>query len=104
MIGKVGRDIEESKCSWLIVKALEIASPEQRTLLEENYAKDDPEKVKKVKQVYQALDLPELYHKYEEESFKFVKTLIEESAELLAPVPTSVFFSLLGTIYKGNTT
>lgn len=34
VIGKIGTDIEDNKCGWLIVKALERASPEQRKLLE----------------------------------------------------------------------
>ena len=34
MTGKVGTDIEENKCSWLVVQALQQASPEQRKILE----------------------------------------------------------------------
>lgn len=32
--GKVGTDIEENKCSWLVVQALNKASPEQRQILQ----------------------------------------------------------------------
>ena len=32
--GKVGTDIEENKCSWLVVQALERVTPEQRKLLQ----------------------------------------------------------------------
>ena len=32
--GKVGTDIEESKCSWLIVQALKRANADQRKTLE----------------------------------------------------------------------
>ena len=32
--GKVGTDIEESKCGWLVIQALKKASAEQRELLE----------------------------------------------------------------------
>jgi len=32
--GKVGTDIEESKCGWLIVQALKKCNTEQRLLLE----------------------------------------------------------------------
>jgi farnesyl diphosphate synthase len=34
VIGKIGTDIEDNKCSWLINQALFQASPEQRSLLE----------------------------------------------------------------------
>ena len=32
--GKVGRDIQEGKCTWLIVVALQRATPEQKKILE----------------------------------------------------------------------
>lgn len=31
--GKVGTDIEDGKCSWLVVTALSICSPTQRQLI-----------------------------------------------------------------------
>jgi geranylgeranyl pyrophosphate synthase len=31
--GKIGNDIEENKCSWLIVKALELANNKQKMIL-----------------------------------------------------------------------
>ena len=34
VIGKVGTDIEDNKCSWLVVQALERATPEQRAVIE----------------------------------------------------------------------
>ena len=32
--GKVGTDIEENKCGWLVIQALQRVSPEQRKVLE----------------------------------------------------------------------
>ena len=34
VIGKIGRDIEENKCSWLVVQALLKATPDQKKILE----------------------------------------------------------------------
>merc|ERR1711991_565050 len=34
VIGKVGRDIEENKCGWLIVTALPLCSQEQRRVIQ----------------------------------------------------------------------
>lgn len=43
--GKIGTDIEDNKCGWLINKALLICSDEQSVTLEAHYAKKDPESV-----------------------------------------------------------
>jgi farnesyl diphosphate synthase len=34
IIGKIGTDIMDNKCSWLINQALAVASPEQRSILD----------------------------------------------------------------------
>ncbi|KAJ8764991.1 hypothetical protein K2173_010461 [Erythroxylum novogranatense] len=67
--GKVGTDIEDCKCSWLVVKALELANEEQKQLLNENYGKEDPACVAKVKELYRSLDLESVYEEYEKKSY-----------------------------------
>ncbi|XP_058208908.1 farnesyl pyrophosphate synthase isoform X1 [Rhododendron vialii] len=57
VIGKIGTDIEDYKCSWLVVKAMELANEEQKKSLYENYGKDDPACVAKVKEMYNTLNL-----------------------------------------------
>eukprot|EP00494_Astrolonche_serrata_P001082 UN01088 len=56
-IGKIGTDIEDYKCSWLVVQALELADESQKGILLENYGKSEPESVAKVKDLYKELDL-----------------------------------------------
>lgn len=34
VIGKIGTDIQDNKCGWLVVQALKLATPEQRQVLE----------------------------------------------------------------------
>ncbi|TGZ79479.1 putative farnesyl-diphosphate synthetase [Ascodesmis nigricans] len=80
-IGKIGTDIKDNKCGWLINKALEIVSPEQRKLLDENYGKKDDEAERKVKELYLELDIKGHYHRYEEESIKMIEGLIEKVDE-----------------------
>ena len=38
VIGKVGTDIQDNKCSWLVVQALSKVSPEQRELLKVRFS------------------------------------------------------------------
>ncbi|XP_057534086.1 farnesyl pyrophosphate synthase-like [Amaranthus tricolor] len=64
-MGKVGTDIEESKCSWLVVKALELCDEEQKKILVENYMKSDQESVAIVKCLYKDLNLEGVYAEYE---------------------------------------
>ncbi|PON90321.1 Polyprenyl synthetase [Trema orientale] len=41
---QVGTDVEDFKCSWLVVKAYELSNEEQKKILYENYGKTNPEK------------------------------------------------------------
>merc|ERR1712146_307253 len=76
VIGKVGTDIEDNKCGWLINQALLICSSEQRKILDDNYARKDPSCVAKVKEVFKQLKLEGLYKKHEEESYARLEKLI----------------------------
>ncbi|KAF4991121.1 hypothetical protein F66182_16580, partial [Fusarium sp. NRRL 66182] len=40
-IGKIGTDIQDNKCSWLVNQALTMVTPEQRKLLDEAYGRKD---------------------------------------------------------------
>nr|XP_044993899.1 farnesyl pyrophosphate synthase isoform X2 [Jaculus jaculus]XP_044993900.1 farnesyl pyrophosphate synthase isoform X2 [Jaculus jaculus]XP_044993901.1 farnesyl pyrophosphate synthase isoform X2 [Jaculus jaculus] len=95
--GKVGTDIQDNKCSWLVVQCLQRASPEQRQILQENYGQKDPEKVARVKALYEELDLPAAFLKYEEDSYSRLLHLIEQYA---APLPPAIFLELAKKIYK----
>lgn len=77
VIGKIGTDIEDSKCSWLVVQALQRARPEQRAVIQECYGLHDAEKVAKVKKVYEELQLEDLFKKYEEDTYKELVQEIE---------------------------
>lgn len=97
VIGKVGTDIEDYKCSWLVVKALELCNEEQKKLLHENYGKAGPACVAKVKELYKTLDLEGAFLEYEKESYeKLIKSIeAHPSKEVQA-----VLKSFLAKIYK----
>jgi farnesyl diphosphate synthase len=98
-IGKIGTDIMDNKCSWLVNQALQRATPEQRKVLEENYGHKDKAKEMAVKKLYDEMGLEQIYKDYEEKR-------VTEIRELIATVDESeglkktVFESFLGKIYK----
>ncbi|KAM2056369.1 hypothetical protein ACFX16_029183 [Malus domestica] len=97
VIGKVGTDIQDFKCSWLVVKALEVASEEQKKLLHENYGKDDQTCIAKVKELYKVLDLEGVFLEYESSSYeKLTKSIESHSSKAVQ----AVLKSFLAKIYK----
>jgi len=102
VLGKIGTDIVDNKCSWCINTALVLCNPEQRSVLERNYGRkgdieagaegssndtkmdgdeghDDAggECEKRVKQVYEDLKLREVYAEYETGVYKRLNDLID---------------------------
>ncbi|EHL02094.1 putative Farnesyl pyrophosphate synthase [Glarea lozoyensis 74030] len=98
-IGKIGTDILDNKCSWLVNKALEIATPEQRKVLEENYGRKDKEKEANVKKLYDELKLEQIYKDYEEKRVEEIRQKIANVDESEG-LKRTVFESFLAKIYK----
>ena len=80
-IGKIGTDIQDNKCSWVVNKALELVTPEQRKLLDDNYGRKDAECEARVKQLFNELDIPKYYREYEEKTARDLTAKIEEVDE-----------------------
>ncbi|XP_046859226.1 farnesyl pyrophosphate synthase-like [Xenia sp. Carnegie-2017] len=95
--GKVGTDIEEMKCSWLLVQALLRVDGTQRKVLKENYGVNDPAAVAKVKDIYSKLDLKSVYHKYEDVSYDKLMKMIEKAP---SDLPKEIFTELASKLYK----
>ncbi|XP_037667684.1 farnesyl pyrophosphate synthase isoform X2 [Choloepus didactylus] len=95
--GKIGTDIQDNKCSWLVVQCLQRASPEQRQILQENYGQKEAEKVARVKALYEEMELPAAFTQYEEDSYSRLLGLIEQYSE---PLPPAIFLGLAHKIYK----
>lgn len=95
-IGKVGTDIKDNKCSWMVVTALSKCSPTQKRVLQKNYGKDDAKCEDAVKSLYAKLDLQSDFHAYEEASYANIQSILDQTKEL----PREVFEFLLRKIYK----
>jgi len=99
VIGKVGTDIKDNKCGWLINQALLIATPEQRKVLDENYGQKDDAREEAVKQVYREMELEARYQAYEEKRVAELRQLIA-SVDESEGLKREVFESFLSKIYK----
>ncbi|OAY72641.1 farnesyl pyrophosphate synthase 1-like isoform X2 [Ananas comosus] len=96
-IGKIGTDIEDYKCSWLVVQALERADESQKKLLSENYGKADSKCVAKVKALYKDLNLEGVFADYESKSYEKLISSIEAQP---SKAVQDVLKSFLHKIYK----
>nr|QYV43139.1 farnesyl diphosphate synthase [Colaphellus bowringi] len=93
---KLGSDITEGKCSWLAVVALQRTNPSQRKIMEKYYGKPGEEAVEAIKNLYIELGLPATYACYEEKSYKFINTHIQQISKGL---PHELFFTLLNKLF-----
>lgn len=98
-LGKIGTDIQDKKCGWLFVHAYHnLASAEQKAVFDKLYGKckvQTPEE-EQIKKLYSELGLPDLYQKYEQDSYDKIMTLKGSVKQ----VPWGVFEAFLKKIYK----
>ncbi|SCZ95028.1 BZ3500_MvSof-1268-A1-R1_Chr11-3g03554 [Microbotryum saponariae] len=100
-IGKIGTDILDNKCSWLINAALAKADEGQRKVLDENYGVKSSESEARVKEVYKQLGLAQAFDEYEAESYKRINALIETIPEQGGDgLKREVFRAFLKKVYK----
>lgn len=102
VIGKIGTDIIDNKCSWLVNMALAKASPEQRKILDENYGKKPygGESEAKVKKVYEELQLDAAYKDYEDKIYVDLNRKIDAIDESKTGIKKEVFTAFLSKIYR----
>ncbi|GAB1314388.1 Farnesyl pyrophosphate synthase [Madurella fahalii] len=98
-IGKIGTDIMDNKCSWLVNQALAIVTPEQRKVLEENYGRKDKQKEAVIKKLYDELQLEQRYKDYEEKRVGEIRNMIAQVDESQG-LKKGVFEAFLAKIYK----
>ncbi|KAL9060913.1 MAG: hypothetical protein Q9162_000357 [Coniocarpon cinnabarinum] len=99
VLGKVGTDIKDNKCSWLVNQALERATPEQKQRLAQNYGRKDDEAERQVKALYKEIRLNEVYQRYEEDAVTKIRGMIERVDESEG-LKKEVFEEFLKKIYK----
>lgn len=98
-IGKIGTDIMDNKCSWLVNQALQLVTPDQRKILEENYGQKDKEKEAAVKKLFDELQLKARFEEFEEKRAGEIREMINKVDEGEG-LKKSVFEAFLAKIYK----
>jgi farnesyl diphosphate synthase len=73
----VGTDIQEGKCSWLLIQALERCSADQHKVLENEYGTRDEETVQRILSIYRDLSLDKVYSDYEAAVIVRLRGMIE---------------------------
>eukprot|EP00299_Pterocystis_sp_00344_P013769 c6781_g1_i1.p1 GENE.c6781_g1_i1~~c6781_g1_i1.p1 ORF type:complete len:388 (+),score=92.22 c6781_g1_i1:53-1165(+) len=97
LIGKIGTDIRDAKCSWLVCQALLLSNESQRQTIKDYYGKWDDESEAKIKSLYRELDLQRVFNEYEEST----KTKIDGLIATVQPEQSRELFNfLLAKIYK----
>jgi farnesyl diphosphate synthase len=99
-LGKVGTDIADGKCSWPVITALELCTPEQKCRLLLNYGQADARCVAAVKRLFVQIGLPRIYEQLEENSFGEMMQMICKLTKTTPGLPISVFADYLQMVYK----
>ncbi|KAL7625369.1 hypothetical protein AAE478_004586 [Parahypoxylon ruwenzoriense] len=98
-IGKIGTDIQDNKCSWLVNQALKLATPEQRKTLEDHYGRKDQAHEAEIKKLYNEMKLEQIYQDYEEKRVGEIRQLIAQVDETEG-LKRGIFEVFLQKIYK----
>lgn len=98
-LGKVGTDIRDNKCSWLVNQALTRVDAQQRKILEDNYGRKDDNCEARVKEVFNILRLEQVYKDYEESAVGRLREKIEAIDESEGQ-RKEVFEEFLRKIYR----
>ncbi|KAI0759526.1 farnesyl-diphosphate synthase [Trametes elegans] len=104
VLGKLGTDIVDNKCSWCVALALARASPAQRAVLDESYGRKDPGAEARVKAVYEEVGVRAAYAEYEQRAYARINELIdavpEQAGEQGPALKREVFRAFLEKIHK----
>ncbi len=98
VMGKIGSDIEDFKCSWLLVQAIKLSNGKQYKLLQENYGKDNKQCIAKIKELYQELNLRKVYDEWEKKAHKELLVAIKS----IQVLPLEMFTIIIDKLYKRN--
>ena len=94
---KSGTDIEEAKCCWPVVRALELCDDRQRLILHSNIGIREEQSVKQIRQIYDELDIKKEFKEFEKQSLIDIKEDINSAVNILK-TPVKIFDTPLAQI------
>ncbi|CAH0590327.1 unnamed protein product [Chrysodeixis includens] len=99
LTGKLGSDIQEGKCTWLAVNALNRCKENHKSVFKVCYGSREPAHVERIKQLYIDLKIPELYKQEENDIYN----LIVQKIKSLPTAPERELYQMvLREIYGRN--
>merc|ERR1712130_1015217 len=94
--GKVGTDIEDFKCSWIVAKALELMDGGQYEVLKRHYGKSSPEDVNAVKELFGELGMERVYQQWEVSEHDRLMAMVDQCEGIL---PKEMFTLMLDKLH-----
>jgi len=95
--GKVGTDIRDGKLSWLIAKAIQVASPPQMKALHAHYGQPSATAEYEVKCIYDEIGVQDVFYKYEDAERA---DILRKIRDLPKSVPQEPFLDVMDALYR----
>ncbi|RJE22100.1 farnesyl pyrophosphate synthetase [Aspergillus sclerotialis] len=99
--GKVGTDIQDNKCTWVVVQALQLSDAQQRQALSESYGKMDMHHERRVKAIFRELGMDAVFSDFEQRRLDELQSQIDAFDESHG-FKRDVFNTILGSIRRRN--
>lgn len=100
VLGKEGTDIQEGKCSWVILTVFSLCSEEDKEALKELYGKSDP---RPVKAIYAKYDVESEFRRFEDEALEKTREILASESfpdDRLKPLFNALIEKLFGNKAK----
>ena len=93
VLGKKGTDIQEGKCSWVILRALEKCTESEMKLIQEHYGKAKEEDILLIREILDKYPIKTEFEECEKSTKERVAEILQSTEFPTQLIP---FFNLLG--------
>ncbi|RWS22043.1 bifunctional GPPS/FPPS isoprenyl diphosphate synthase precursor-like protein, partial [Leptotrombidium deliense] len=90
--GKIGTDIKNGKCTWIVVTALTMMNEHQRKLFQHHFGKADVASECVVKKIFEEIKLADKFQAFETEAKKDIENEITEIDEKYRNIALAIGF------------